>query len=63
MSSLIWKLHLDDFLFSSSPAHLKLELELFEIDDIVDDDDDDDDDDDLLLNPKQTIIRGKYRGP
>ena len=36
--------------FSSSPAqaHLELELELFEVDDIGDDDDDDDDDDDLL---------------
>ena len=33
--------------FSSSPAqaHLELELELFEVDDIGDDDDDDDDDD------------------
>ena len=41
-----WKLHSDDFLFfSSSPAHLELELELFEVDDIGDDDDDDDDDD------------------
>ena len=27
--------------FSSSPAHLELELELFEVDDICDDDDDD----------------------
>ena len=44
-----WKLYLDDFLFfSSPPAHLELELELFEVDDIGDDDDDDDDDDDLL---------------
>ena len=33
-----WKLHLDNFLFfSSSPAHLELELELFEVDDIGDD--------------------------
>ena len=29
--------------FSSPPAHLELELELFEFDDIGDDDDDDDD--------------------
>ena len=36
-----WKLYLDDFLFfSSSPAHLEIELKLIEVDDIGDDDDD-----------------------
>ena len=37
-----WKLYLDDFpFFGSSLAHLKPELELFEVDDIGDEGDDD----------------------